>query len=389
MKGTYTKVEKEKYIAIGLMSGTSVDSVDAVAIKVNLEESGIKIHLIKGISYPIPDCLKNWIFELFENGPQSLHKVTLLNMRLGTLFAEAVMQLLKNAGLKPTDVTVIGSHGQTAHHISFLEECCGEKISGSMQIGEASVIAQKTGIPVVSDFRTADIAAGGTGAPLVPFLDIILFQDWEEDIAAQNLGGIGNVTWIPQGDEKALAFDTGPGNLIIDLFVEKYTKGNLHFDKDGIIGKGGKVITELLGSWMKHPFFSQNPPKSAGREEFGTAFLSTYMVGLNPSSDLIRTAEEFTALSIAQAYKDFLPRMPAKVIVTGGGAHNPIIMEALAKYLGNIEVFSGNEVGIDVDFKEAVAFALLGLWRFLGKTNNVPEATGARRKVILGKLSLP
>jgi len=337
----------------------------------------------------MPKCIRNLIFQLFEDEAGSLHRLSLLNIRMGLLFAEAALELIRVTGLKPEEITVIGSHGQTVHHVSQKEDCCGEELLGSLQMGEASVIAQKTGIPVVSDFRTADIAAGGTGAPLVPLLDIILFQRQGKDLAIQNIGGIGNVTWIPKVLEKPLAFDTGPGNMIIDLLVDRFTGGRMHFDKDGMIGKRGVLNTKLLEAWMTHPFFSQKPPKTAGREEFGTAFLSAYLKDCPITADVIKTAAEFTALSIAQAYRDFLPRQPETIIVTGGGAHNPLIMEALARYMGKARVLSGNEAGIDIDFKEAIAFALMGLFRFLGKANNIPEATGASRPVVMGKLSLP
>ncbi len=382
-------MDKKSYIAIGLMSGTSVDSIDGAAVKVDITDSGTDVHLIKGISYPIPGCIRGRIFQLFDDGPGALHKLALLNMRLGELFAEATQKLLKDADLNPEKVTVIGSHGQTVHHVAQPEECCGRKVRGSIQIGEPCVIARTTGIPVVSDFRAGDIAAGGNGAPLVPLLDLILFSGHGKDTAAQNIGGIGNVTWIPKGNKKPLAFDTGPGNMLIDLLVSSYTNGSNHFDRDGKIGRQGKILKGLLDEWMNHPFLALKPPKSTGREEFGAIFLSNLPGNLKPDPDLIRTAEEFTALSIAHAYRNFLPSLPERVIVTGGGAHNPLIMESLSNHLEQTEVLSGNEVGIDIDFKEAMAFAVLGLFRILGKTGNVPEATGACRKAVLGNITHP
>lgn len=382
-------MDKKSYLAIGLMSGTSVDSIDAAAVKVEITDSGTDVNLIKGISYPIPGCIRDSIFQLFDDGPGALHRLALLNMRLGQLFAKATQKLLMKTALNPDRVTVIASHGQTVHHVSLPEECCGRKVRGSIQIGEPSVIAQTTGIPVVSDFRAGDIAAGGNGAPLVPLLDLILFSGHGKDTAAQNIGGISNVTWIPKGNKKPLAFDSGPGNMLIDLLVTSYTKGSRHFDRDGEIGREGKILKGLLEEWMKHSFLARKPPKSTGREEFGTIFLSNYLGDLEADPDLIRTAEEFTALSIAHAYRNFLPSLPERVIVTGGGAHNPIIMESLSNHLKETEVLSGKEVGIDIDFKEAVAFAVLGLFRILGKTGNVPEATGACRKAVLGNITHP
>jgi len=378
-----------EYTAIGLMSGTSVDSVDAAAVRIEQVSGQTNIELIKGLSYPIPAELRAEIFRLFDEPSGALHRLSLLNIRMGLLFAEAAACLIEEANLGFQEVAVIGSHGQTVHHVAESEICCGEQVRGSLQIGEASVIAQRTGIPVVSDFRMADIAAGGTGAPLVPFLDLVLFNGFPKEVAAQNLGGIGNVTWIPKGEEALIAFDTGPGNMIVDMVVDRYTGGALHFDRDGEIGRKGRINEGLLRQWMNHPYFSREPPKSAGREEFGTLFWNEYLASLDLSADIVRTAEAFTAHSIAQAYRRFLPRLPAAVVLTGGGAHNPVIRQLLAELLEESEVLTGDEVGIDVDFKEAIAFALLGLYRILGRTNNVPEATGAKRMVVLGKLSIP
>jgi len=382
-------VDVSGYTAIGLMSGTSVDSVDAAAVRIEQVSGQTNIELIKGLSYPIPDELRAEIFRLFDEPSGALHRLSVLNIRMGLLFAEAAARLIEEANLRSQEVAVVGSHGQTVHHVAESETCCGEQVRGSLQIGEASVIAQRTGIPVVSDFRMADIAAGGTGAPLVPFLDLVLFHDYPKEVAAQNLGGIGNVTWIPKGEEPLIAFDTGPGNMIIDMVVDRYTGGVQHFDRDGEIGRKGRINQGLLRQWMNHPYFSLGPPKSAGREEFGTLFWNEYLASLDLSADIVRTAEAFTAHSIAQAYRRFLPRLPETVVLTGGGAHNPVIRQLLAELLEESEVLTGDEVGIDVDFKEAIAFALLGLYRILGRTSNVPEATGAKRTVVLGKLSIP
>jgi anhydro-N-acetylmuramic acid kinase len=382
-------VDVSEYVAIGLMSGTSVDSVDAAAVRIEQVSGQTNVELIKGLSYPIPSELRAEIFQLFDEPPGSLHRLALLNIRVGLLLAEAATCLLEEANLSPKEVAVIGSHGQTVHHVAESEICCGEQVRGSLQIGEAALIAQRTGIPVVSDFRMADIAAGGTGAPLVPFLDFMLFKDYPKEVAAQNLGGIGNVTWIPKGNEPLIAFDTGPGNMIIDMVVDRYTGGALHFDRDGEIGRKGRINAELLEKWMNHPYFIKEPPKSAGREEFGTLFWKKHLKFLELSPDIVRTAEAFTAHSVAQAYRQFLPRLPASVVLTGGGARNPVIRQILTELLEGSEVLTGDEVGIDVDFKEAIAFALLGLYRILGRTNNVPEATGAKRTVVLGKLSIP
>ncbi len=375
--------------AIGLMSGTSVDSIDAGVVTFEEYSPGIKIKKIEGISYPIPEQIKNSIFDLFEDSAGSLKNLALMNSILGELFADAVLNLLDHTGLESKDIKVIGSHGQTIYHIAEKSEYCGKMVRGSLQIGEASVIAQKTGIPVVSDFRTGDIAAGGSGAPLVPFLDLLLSEKFGNCTAFQNIGGIGNVTFIENKDLPLVAFDTGPGNMIIDRLVSDFTGGKLAYDKDGEIGRKGNLKKDILKKWMKHPYFIKNPPKSTGREEFGTSFYDKYLKGIIITEDLIRTAEEFTALSIVQAYKTHLTRLPSTLIINGGGGHNPVIVNSIKDQLKDCRILTGDEAGISIDFKEAAAFALMGYYAWCGKPNNIPSATGADREAVMGKLSLP
>lgn len=379
----------DRRLAVGLMSGTSVDAVDAALVEVRLGGPAPALTLLERLAYPIPEAVRSAVFELFEDRAGSLHRLALLNQRLGELFAEAALALLERAGRRPGRIAVIGSHGQTVHHVSQREPCCGMSLLGSLQIGEGAVIAQRTGIPVASDFRAADIAAGGTGAPLVPLLDKALFGG-ERRVVVQNIGGIGNLTWLEGPGRPVLAFDTGPGNMVVDLLVSRLSGGRLGFDRDGEIGRTGRVLEELLAGWMRHPFFSRPLPKTAGREEFGTVFLRDYVGDRPPSVDLVRTAEELTARSIAEAYRRHLRPAPRKVIVTGGGARNPIIMEALGRRLPpGVQLLTGEQAGIDSDFKEAIAFALLGLLCLLRRPGNLPEATGARAPAVLGKLSFP
>ena len=376
-------------IVIGLMSGTSVDSVDAAAIEagpIGGDDDG-RIRILGGISFPIPGDLKRLIFDLFEDRPGSLKSVCLANNRIGHLFADAVEGLLARLEIKASDVILIGSHGQTIYHVADYQECCGMTLRGSLQIGEGSVIAQRTGIPVVSDFRVADIAGGGSGAPLVPFLDARLVRSFGPGTVFQNIGGIGNLTYFSEEGEDPVAFDTGPGNMIIDHLTSEYTDGIQAYDKDGLIGREGRILEDILQRWLTHPFLAQNPPKSTGREEFGSLFFRQYLEGLKPTPDLIRTAEEFTVRTIAGAYTAFLEKSPERIIVAGGGAFNPIIMDGLKAALPGSTVMTGDDAGISSEFKEAAAFALMA-WYFLNdKPNNVPSATGAARPVIMGKLS--
>jgi len=375
--------------AIGLMSGTSVDSIDAGVVTFEDNNSVIKIKKIEGINYPISDQIKKGIFNLFEDREGSLKNLVLMNNLLGELFSDAVLKLLKYTGLVSGEVAVIGSHGQTIYHIPEKREFCGQLVRGSLQIGEASIIAQRTGIPVVSDFRPGDIAAGGSGAPLVPFFDLLLAEKFSGNTAFQNIGGIGNVTFIENGDVLPVAFDTGPGNMIIDRLVSDFTEGELAYDKDGEIGKKGKIQKDFLEKWMQHLFLLKKPPKSTGREEFGTLFFDKYLKGITVTEDLIRTAEEFTAMSIVQAYKSHLTRLPSTLIINGGGGHNPVIVDSIRQKLKGCRILTGDEAGISIDYKEAAAFAIMGYYALQGKTNNIPSATGADRKAVMGKLSLP
>lgn len=405
------------YLAIGLMSGTSVDGIDAALAEFELPAPGeARMRLLAGRTYPLPEAVREAIFALFEDGAGSLERLALLDQELGVLFAEAALALLAEAGVEASRVAVIGSHGQTIRHVAGPP---GSPRRGSLQIGSGAVIASLTGIPVASDFRVSDIALGGTGAPLVPFFDRLAASAFEKPVVFQNFGGIGNLCWIGRGGE-LLAFDTGPGNMIADRLAELASGGALRYDRDGELGARGRVDRPLLERWLRHPFLAARPPKSAGREEFGTRFFreelepllgravgaaagaaveppqgagstaaTTSGPGAPPLLDLLRTAEAFTAESAARAYRDFLPEMPRTVVVTGGGAHNPHVMGDLAALLPGVSVRSGDEVGISVDFKEAEAFALLGLCRLLGIPNTEPAATGAARAAVAGSLNLP
>ena len=372
-------------IAIGLISGTSVDSIDAAAVSFASEPPRI----IASLRKDIPGELRSAIFRLFEDAPGSLRLMAVTNMRLGHLFADAVEELLDSLSLASGDVEVIGSHGQTVFHVADPVECSGMTLRGTIQIGEAAVIAQRTGIPVVSDFRKADIAAGGAGAPLVPILDAHLIETFGPGTLFQNIGGIANLCYFPIGSGQPLAFDTGPGNMIIDFLVGRFTGGAQEYDEDGRYGGGGRPVAELLDTWMSHPYLDRHPPKTTGREEFGGRFQREYLGGLQDGPDLIRTAEEYTVQSIAGAYENFLPEMPRRAVVAGGGAFNPVIMDGLRRRLPEVDFLTGDQAGISTEFKEAAAFALMAHLFLERRPNNVPSATGARSAAVMGKLSRP
>lgn len=386
-----------RYLSVGLMSGTSVDGIDAALSEHLVHDSGrIETSLVAAIGLPLPEATRAAIFGLFEDGPGSLDRLALLDMELGGLFAEAALAVVAEAGLRLADIAVVGSHGQTIRHVAGEP---GSPRRASLQIGSGAVIAARTGIVTACDFRPGDIAAGGTGAPLVPFFDRLASERFSKPLAFQNYGGIGNVCWVPASG-RLVAFDTGPANMIADRLVSEMTGGRERFDRDGLIGWRGRTRHDLLERWMGHPFLSKAPPKSSGREEFGSAFhaehLAPLLGGLPAGAeknalfaDLVRTAEAFAAASTADAYRRFLPAMPTTVVVSGGGARNPVIMSELRAALPACSVVDADDAGLSIDYKEAMAFGLFGLCRLLGIANTEPEATGASRAVSAGALYLP
>jgi len=278
-------------------------------------------------------------------------------------------------------IELVGSHGQTIYH---------EHRRNTLQIGEGAVIAERTGLPVVSDFRTADIAAGGAGAPLVPFLDYRAFCHPTRGRIALNLGGIANVTIIPPGakPEDVLAFDTGPANMVIDALVSRLMKGRERYDRSGSIAACGRIDRGLLAKLLRDPYFRKKPPKSSGREQYGKEFVERLVAGGLPLQDLIATATAFTSSTVAMAVKRYAAAGSWDLIVSGGGTHNATLMEQLMSLMPDVAVGTSSDYGIDVDAKEAIAFAALAYETYHRRAGNLPSATGARRQVILGNLSL-
>ena len=313
------------------------------------------------------------------------------NAWLGEVFAAAALEVIARAGLTPRQVDAIASHGQTAWHIPPE----GGHAGATLQIGEPCVIAERTGVLTVADFRPRDMAAGGQGAPLAPFADYLLFRSQQQSVAVVNIGGIANVTLLPRAcrPEEVIAFDTGPGNMVIDGLVSLYTHGEQTCDTDGVRAARGAINRRLLYELMNQPYFSQPPPKSTGREAFGMNYVESLWMafnnapGLSPD-DFIATATAFTAESIAQAFRDFIfphGRVDA-VILGGGGSYNPTLKRMIAERLPGISLLTHEEMGIAGDAKEAIAFALLGHATLCGVPNNVPSATGAAHPVLLGKI---
>lgn len=375
-------------IGVGLMSGTSADSIDAACVRLEGAPPRLDWQLLSFITMPLEPALRQEIFAAFRPETGTVDRLCQLNFTLGEAFAQAALEAIRAAGLTPAQTDFIGSHGQTVWHVPPRS---GQGVPSTLQLGNPSVIAQRCGVTVVSDFRSRDMAAGGQGAPLVPFVDDLLLRHPTYTRAVQNIGGIGNVTFLPAGEGgTAFGFDTGPGNMLLDHAAEVLTQGQLHCDLDGKMALSGTVHAELLAKWMaEEPYFAQKPPKSTGRELFGVQRCDRYLAEAAALSreDLLATLTAFTARSTAQAYRDFLPVLPDEVLLCGGGARNPAIRAMLQKELPGSRVGRTEDAGLPGDAKEAVAFAVLGYETVNRRPGNLPAATGASSPVVLGSLT--
>lgn len=374
---------KPERLVIGLMSGTSVDGIDAALVRVRGGGPGVSLVCEHFATYPFEPAMREAIFRLFRPETSNVVDLCRMNFALGEVFASAALQLMADAGVAPDQVDLIGSHGQTVWHEPLPVETAGILGRSTLQVGEPAVIAERTGVVTVADFRVRDVAAGGQGAPLVPYLDYCLLRHDRLNRATQNIGGIGNVTYLPAGCSGAeiRAFDTGPGNMIIDALCAEYF--GRPFDKDGQIAATGRVDEALVAELLGHPYFAQQPPKTTGRELFGVQFARSLMGRAEPA-DLVATATAFTARSIADSYRRFLGPVD-EVFVGGGGARNPVLMRMLSEALPGARVETHEAVGMNSDAKEAIAFALLANDCILGLPTNVSGATGGR-PVVMGKV---
>jgi anhydro-N-acetylmuramic acid kinase len=351
----------------GIMSGTSLDGIDVAVVELPA------IRTVKFYSVPYPAAIRARLLAV-SNAQTHTAEISRLNFELGELYAKAVLRAGK--------VDLIGCHGQTIYH---------QGRRNTLQIGEPAVLAERTGVPVVSNFRARDIAAGGQGAPLVPYVDYRLFRHPRRARIALNIGGIANITVIPPRakPEDVIAFDTGPGNMVIDALVKEATAGKQNYDRGGRIAARGNVDRKLLADLLRDPYYRKRPPKSAGREQYGAEFIQRMKVGqaLSPAN-LIATATVLTAATIARAVEAFRPRNCATdLIVSGGGVHNPQIMAHLSALLPEVAIATSTDFGVDADAKEAIAFAVLAYETWRGKPSNLPSATGARRSVPLGSVT--
>ena len=388
---------------IGLMSGTSVDGIDAALIQISGSTTDLSVQLIHRQTLAYPPPLRHQILEVCDGKALSVARLAELDDSIALSFASAANAIQSNHGT----VDLIGSHGQTVYHAPpspkvleeqspYNEQTVSAHLGYTVQLGRGALIAAETGCPTVSNFRVADIAMGGHGAPLVPPVDRYLLGHATLSRCVQNIGGIGNVTYLPaskQETETVWGWDTGPGNVLLDLAVHHLSKGDKTYDHDGQWARQGKIAQQLVKKWLDHPFFRQPPPKSTGRELFGGAYLHQCLADakshqLTPE-DTLATITELTVASIDHSYRTFLPRFPDQVLICGGGSRNSYLLERLRSRLAPATVLTTDDVGLNADFKEAIAFGVLAYWRWHSIPGNLPVVTGALHPVTLGEIYLP
>ena len=370
-------------VVVGLMSGTSLDGVDAAVVRLRGHGRSVRTEMLAFVSEPYDDALRDAIRACTEADTSSVRLVSQLNVRLGHRFADAAEAAIRAAGVA---VDLVGSHGQTVHHVPVAEACAGVPTRSTLQIGCPAVLAARLGVPVVSDFRAADVALGGQGAPLAPVLDAALFSSDAETRVLLNLGGVANVTVLPAGAPPSLAFDTGPANLVSDALALRLTGRPV--DRDGALAAAGTPDEALLAELLADPFFAAPPPKSTGREHFGAAYVERFVQrGPVRPEDLLATAVALTARSVADAVRRVC--VPDRVIASGGGVRNPALRRVLAAALAPVPLETTAAHGLDPDAKEAVLFALLAHEWAGGIRTGLPAVTGASRPAFQGSLTLP
>ena len=384
--------------AIGLMSGTSHDGISAALVEIDPVEidpaTNPPARLIAFRSYPYAASLRARLLRAAGGFGVGTGEISTLNFDLGRAFGRAALDISRRGRIPRARISFIGSHGHTVFHLPPRTAARGQTPS-TLQLGESAVIAAMTGVAVVSDFRPMDIALGGEGAPLAPLAHVWMFRDRELGRVVQNIGGIANATYVPPSGGRVIAFDTGPGVMLIDALALKSSHGRLRMDRDGKMAARGTVSEKLLAELMRDPYFRRRPPKSTGREHFGADYLAQIEARARRlairGDDLIATATALTARSIADACRKFVLPLGRvdQLIATGGGARNPTLMRMLGKELKEIEVMTAGRLGIDGDALEAVAFAILGYQMLRGEPGNIASVTGARSPAILGKLTLP
>ena len=368
----------------GIMSGTSLDGIDVAIVDISKKRAGVRVKPVAFHTTPYPKLVREALLAV-SNSMTHTATIARLNFLLGELYAAAIKETCRRARVSLHSVVLAGMHGQTIFHEAEAIEYMGHRITSTFQIGEAAVVAERTGLWTISNFRERDMAAGGNGAPLVPNVDYLLFRHRSVGRVALNIGGIANISVIPAGADRddVIAFDTGPGNMIVDALVSHHTHGRQTFDRDGRVARHGKVHRRMLDSMLSDPYFALEPPKACGREQFGREFASGLIATGLPLADLIATSTELTARTIATAISKH--RGIREVIASGGGVHNRYLMRRIRDLLPDHEIGTTAEHGIDPDAKEAIAFAILAYEFIQRRPGNLPSATGARHAVLLGK----
>ncbi|MGB8318023.1 MAG: anhydro-N-acetylmuramic acid kinase [Ignavibacteriaceae bacterium] len=387
--------EKNKKLAVGLMSGTSLDGVDAVLIEI--KNSGVKtsINQLGFLTYPFPAGLKKKLLENSAISSGNVTEICRLNFLISLIYADAVKSLCKKSGIPINKIDFIGSHGQTIHHLPAKKKFYGYKFGSTLQIGDPGVIAKLTEILTIGDFRTGDIALGGEGAPLVPYFDFIMFHSQKINRALLNIGGISNITVLDKKGNASdvIAFDTGPGSMMIDICAKKFF--NVDYDEGGKIALSGKVNEEFLFALkQKDDFIEKALPKSTGREYYGKKFLTPLLKKFKNMrhEDIIAAITDFTAYAVLRNYEKFIKPGTEieELFVSGGGAKNKFLMKSLKKYLGKtVRISNVKNLGISADAKEAICFAVLANETLSGNPSNIPRVTGASKPTVLGKICLP
>jgi anhydro-N-acetylmuramic acid kinase len=374
----------------GLISGTSIDGIDAALVHISGTGSTLTVELIAGQTYPYPEALRNQILRACQGERFSIAELAELDDAIAQQFSQAALAI--QTGHPIADL--IGSHGQTVFHRppqKSSQSPAHTPLGYTLQLGRGAAIAHATAIPTISNFRNGDIAMGGQGAPLVSAIDVALLTHPTFNRTVQNIGGIGNLTYLPAKSavsSKVFGWDTGPGNMLLDLAVHQLSEGRKTYDHNGEWAATGTPQLEWVDRWLQQDFFQQPPPKSTGREHFGQGYLQACLteVGKLSPADLLATLTELTAASIVHSYQTFLPQMPDQVLLCGGGSRNSYLKQRIQARLGQISVMTTDDAGLNADFKEAIAFAVLAYWRQQGTSGNLPEVTGAKKAVLLGEI---
>lgn len=393
MKRLFDLFQKETRLVIGLMSGTSIDGIDTALVQITGSGINTKLRQIDSITLPFPEGFKDFVLRNSTTGTSDVADIARLNFLLAQLYAEAVTALCQHARVRKEEIDLIGSHGQTIHHLPQRVKMFGKEVPATLQIGDPSVIAKLAGIITVGDFRVGDVALGGQGAPLVPYFDYILFHSDKVSRALLNIGGIANITFLPKGCQAkdVVAFDTGPGNMVVDQLVKMFYDKDI--DENGIIASSGSIKKDMLEYLLMDEFIMSAPPKSTGRERYGKSYVKNILerFGNYPNEDIAATITELTPAAVRENFKRFLSSKGKldELYVSGGGAHNRFMMDSLRRHFAGTDVKNAETLGISSDAKEAICFACLANETISGNPTNLPQVTGASKATILGKICLP